>query len=199
MSCLYALFRWKSALWAAVLTTTLSILAPVPCYAVTLRDLVELSRAGLGEDVLIALIDADGGKFTLTAAELLELRQEGLSDRVLVALLRSGRENVPSAVSAAQSEIGSHEVAPRVVVIGKRPEPPPPPPPQSTIVVGLPLFGPIVPVHETPARATHRSTPIRPGLLGRVVRDGFSNFEDTTAPTSPKQPVGHCSTTRSPK
>lgn len=74
--------------------------APVQAQAgdLTTRDIVELSRSGLGDDVLIALVDVDGGPFDLSPADLLDLKAEGLSDRVLAALVRAGRHRQPGEV-----------------------------------------------------------------------------------------------------
>ena len=60
--------------------------------AVTLKDIVDLSKAGLGDEVLLALIDVDGGVFDVDPATLKSLKAAGLSERVIVALVRSGRE-----------------------------------------------------------------------------------------------------------
>jgi hypothetical protein len=57
--------------------------------AVTTRDLVELSRAGLGDDVLIALLQSDGSVFRLSAADIISLKAQGLSDKVIVAMLQT--------------------------------------------------------------------------------------------------------------
>jgi len=40
----------------------------------TVRDIMELHRSGLGEEVLIALIETDGGPFTLDLVDIQELK-----------------------------------------------------------------------------------------------------------------------------
>ena len=80
--------------WLRRFVLTLPLLvAPVLAHAgdLTTRDLVELHRAGLDDDVLVALIEVDGGPFDVSHADLLDLRAEGLSGRVLAALVRAGR------------------------------------------------------------------------------------------------------------
>jgi hypothetical protein len=57
----------------------------------TVHDLVELHRAGLGEEVLVALIEVDGGPFMLSTADVLDLKALGLPERVIAALVRAGR------------------------------------------------------------------------------------------------------------
>ena len=57
--------------------------------AVSVRDIVELSRAGLGDEVILALIDIDPVQYDLDAQRVLELKDAGVSERVLAAMLRS--------------------------------------------------------------------------------------------------------------
>jgi hypothetical protein len=68
--------------------------APAVASAVSLRDLVELVKAGVGDEVLIALIAADDTRYSLQPADILDLKRSGVSDRVIVALLKNGRPNV---------------------------------------------------------------------------------------------------------
>jgi hypothetical protein len=86
--------------------------------AVTPRDLVELARAGLGDDVLIALIASDGSVFHLSAQDVKSLHAQGLSDKVIVVMINT-------AIPPAPSEPAEAPVA--------QPEPPPAPD-QSAIV-----------------------------------------------------------------
>jgi hypothetical protein len=51
-----------------------------------------LSRAGLGEDVLLALIDVNGGIYAIDPVTLKALKEARVSERVILALVRSGRE-----------------------------------------------------------------------------------------------------------
>lgn len=60
--------------------------------ALTVRDVIELSRAGLGEEVLLALIEVNRGVYAIDRATLLALKEAGVGERVIVALIRSGRE-----------------------------------------------------------------------------------------------------------
>lgn len=81
----------------------------------TLRDVIELHRAGLGEDLLIAVIEADGGPFKLTHAEILDLKSDGLSERVITALVRTGTRR--GAVVADGSGLTAPvDAAPAVIV-----------------------------------------------------------------------------------
>lgn len=78
-------------------TLTIALLAGVPLTSaaqtgpgtLTTRDLVALAQAGLGDEVLVAMIDADASVFRLGPMDVLELRKQGLSDAVLVRMIRT--------------------------------------------------------------------------------------------------------------
>lgn len=59
--------------------------------ALTVRDMIELSKAGLSDSVLVALIDVDRTVFSIDTATLKELKTGGVSDAVIVAMIHSGR------------------------------------------------------------------------------------------------------------
>ena len=59
----------------------------LPAEAETVRDVIELSRAGLGDDVLVAVIETDQ-----SVDRPDELRMAGISERVLIAMLRAGSD-----------------------------------------------------------------------------------------------------------
>ena len=61
-----------SSLFVALLT-----LSPVRADALTVRDVLELTRAGLGDEVLLALIDVDRSVFPIDAATLKCLKDAG--------------------------------------------------------------------------------------------------------------------------
>jgi hypothetical protein len=91
--------------------------------AVTVRDVIELTKAGLSEDVLVALIESDRNVFTLDAATMKALKDGGVSDRVMLALIRNGRTPVPTPAEPApqpQPTVAAQAQAdpePRVIVI----------------------------------------------------------------------------------
>lgn len=63
--------------------------AAANAYAVTIRDLVELSKEGVSDAILIALIETDGSRFKLTPDDIRGVRAQGLSDAVIVAMIRT--------------------------------------------------------------------------------------------------------------
>jgi hypothetical protein len=94
------------------------VIAPAAADAVTIRDIIALSKAGLPDDILSAVIDADRTIFTLDAEQILELKRAGVSDAVLLKMVRSRREfDTPPSAEATTEQVPP-EVAPQVVIIG---------------------------------------------------------------------------------
>jgi hypothetical protein len=132
--------------------------------ALTIRDVIELSKAGLGEEVLLAVIEVDGGVFSVDTATIKSLKDAGVTERVIVALVRSGRDRA------------MQEPPPVPVVV----EDPPPPRPQvvviehrepqvQQVVVPMPVYIPVATGHTRGRRgqtSTVESTyvPFQSGL-----------------------------------
>lgn len=109
-----------------LLITLILTVAGRPAEALTIRDIVELSKAGLGEDVLLALIEVDRQVFAIDRDTIRSLKQSGVSERVIVAMIRSGRalEAAPAVADVPQArepEPSRLEPAPQVVVIDHEP------------------------------------------------------------------------------
>lgn len=86
--------------------------------ALTVRDILELSRAGLGEEVLLALIDVDRSVFPIDTATLKSLKEAGVSERVIVAMVRSARTPPPAlAEPAIETDTPPRRQEPQVIVI----------------------------------------------------------------------------------
>ena len=115
--------------------------------AVTIRELIELSKAGLGDQVLIALIEVDRRVFAVDAATLKQLKDGGVSDAVIVALIRSGRtpqaEPAPAAAPVPEPDAPAR---PDVIVIEHRDAAPAPAPAPVAypVPVAVPVYVPIV-------------------------------------------------------
>ena len=75
----------------AIIGLVMILFTAVSAEAVTLRDIIDLTKAGLGDDVLLALIEVDGRVFDVDSATLTRLKASGVSEKVIVALVRSGR------------------------------------------------------------------------------------------------------------
>jgi len=108
--------------------------------AVTIRDLIELSKAGLGDQVLLALIEVDRGVFSIDAETLKQLKNGGVSEAVIIALIKSGRTKNPEPEPAPAPE----PRLPETIVIEHRDTPAAAPPPQPyPIPVAVPVYVPV--------------------------------------------------------
>src|SRR4051812_18645293 len=109
---------------APLLFILFMMLLPARADALTVRDVVELTRAGLGEEVLLALIEVDRSIFPIDAATIKELKASGVSERVIAAMVRSGREVTPPPEPVV-AEIAPPPVPPQpqVIVIEHRDAP----------------------------------------------------------------------------
>jgi hypothetical protein len=106
-----------------LLLLPLLALWPVRADALTVRDIVELARAGLGDDVLLALIEVDPSVFPIDAATLKALKAAGVSDRVIVAMVRSSRTPPPPLDPVVAPDDPPQMPPPQVVVIEHRDAP----------------------------------------------------------------------------
>lgn len=92
--------------------------------ALTIRDVIELTRAGLGDEVLLALIDVDRSIYAIDTATLKQLKNAGVSERVIVALVRSGREVRVEPPAPLTDEPPPQAPPPQVVVVDHHDHPP---------------------------------------------------------------------------
>lgn len=88
---------------------------PVRADALTVRDILELSRAGLGEETLLALIEVDPSVFPIDTGTLKSLKAAGVSERVIVAMVRSAR--IQALTTPLLAEPAPQLREPQVVVI----------------------------------------------------------------------------------
>jgi hypothetical protein len=150
------------------------LLFPFRADAVSARDIVELSKAGLAEEVIIALIEVESTIFSLDAATLVDLKQEGVSERVLIAMLRSGR-GPDQGLPAADAPVIDQGVAPKVIILGAQEEPKPPEPPPIVYYpepYPVPVYVHVpVPVARAPRR--HKAVIKDPAGFGRFINDGW--------------------------
>jgi hypothetical protein len=172
---LVRLLRLRAVLIAFCVTVGLVGATVRPAYAVSMHDLVALSKAGLGDEVLVALIEADGTVFNLDGPKILELRAQGLSERVITAMIRNGlRENTPSPlpepvppppVPQPTAAAGTAQ-DPYFVVIGEKPPEPTPPPAPLYVVPWVPWVAPRI-------RGAHPAPFITYRGFGRFINDGW--------------------------
>src|SRR5688572_18528357 len=76
----------------ACVVTALLVCVPAVARAVTVDDIIALSKSGVGEEILVAVIDADRTIFTLTRDQIVALQKAGVPAVVIVKMLGSARE-----------------------------------------------------------------------------------------------------------
>ena len=117
----------------AILPVVLALaLLPATASAVTMQEIVSLTKAGVSEPVILSLIERDKNIFTITPEQLVALQREGLTDAVLLAMLRSGRQEPPTQQPAspvlppvyAPPYDQSDQREPNVVIVGHGPDRP---------------------------------------------------------------------------
>jgi len=106
--------------FVVVATAATLAVSAQPAQALTIRDVIELTRAGLTDDVLVALIEVDGGVYATDTTTLKSLKEAGVSDRVMIALIRSGRDRRLEEPPAPVMDDARLEPPPPTVVIEHR-------------------------------------------------------------------------------
>ena len=128
-------------------TAAALMLAPARTDAITLKEIVQLSRAGLGDEVLLALIEVEQRVFAIDSETLRTLKEQGLSERVIVALIRSGRMQPAQSPAVEEPTVEAPAPAPEppvVVIERERPV-------VREVAVPVPIYVPVV----TVPRARH--------------------------------------------
>src|SRR5581483_496836 len=88
------------SLCAALVLGASMLLAAAGASAATVDQIVALSKAGVAEPVILAVIERDRSIMTIEPDQIVALKREGVSDTVIMAMLRSGREEADRAAQA---------------------------------------------------------------------------------------------------
>ena len=72
--------------------------------AVTLKDVIDLKKAGISDAVVVALIDSDATVFQLTASDVRTLRDAGFSDSLIVSILNTAVKSREQMAAQAQAQ-----------------------------------------------------------------------------------------------
>jgi len=107
----------------------LGVLMPAAASAVTVDEILSLSRAGVTDAIILALIDRDKTVFAIEPDQIVKLRRDGLSEAVVLAMLKSGRDEGDQAARADAAANSAWIMAqmptePLLVVTGHGPERP---------------------------------------------------------------------------
>jgi|GEM_PF-2686771 len=72
--------RWIAAVFVVLLAAT-------PALGITVHDVIEMTEAGLSDEVIVSQIRATHSQFDLTVDEIIALSEAGVSDGVLAAMI----------------------------------------------------------------------------------------------------------------
>jgi hypothetical protein len=156
-------------------------LLPSTASAITLREIVELTKAGLSEDVLLALIEIDQRVFPVDPATLRMLKESGVSERVIVAMIKSGRTQPPQAEQVPVDIVPPAPPEPQVVFVEREP------PVVREVAVPVPVYV-AVPVsrHFRDRRDVVPRKPAPPvywGWGGKLRPDAWKPSEEAAQPS----------------
>jgi hypothetical protein len=79
-----------------LLFAIITLLGTARAEAITVREIIELSKNGLGDEVLLALIEIERKVFPIDPETLKALKDARVSERVIIAMIRSGRTEPPA-------------------------------------------------------------------------------------------------------
>lgn len=125
------------------------VLSASPAQAITVRDIIELSKTGLSDEILLAIIETERKVFPVDPTTLKLLKDSGVSERVILAMVKSGRtQPVEQPAPAPPLPVPvAPAPEPRVIVIEHHD----PAPPVREVAVPVPVYVPVyLPRHGTP-------------------------------------------------
>ena len=114
-------------LFGLCLAFALLVAIPGTASAVTVDQIVELTKAGVSEPIILALIERDKTVFTIEPEQLVKLQRDGVSQTVILAMLKSGRADGDAQARADSAQnaamiLSSISTVPEVVLLGHGPE-----------------------------------------------------------------------------
>lgn len=153
----------------AALAALFVLMLPAAARAVTLDDIIALSKAGVSSEILVAVIDADRTIFNLTPGEIVVLKKAGVPNDVILKMLGTAREfveEVPPPLIVGADRPGATETTDR---------------PRAFEMYSVPTFAPVgsyfvvpYPVFVAPGVF---GVPTVPGTVTQPAR-GFGRFMD---------------------
>jgi len=166
----------RRSLWLVarlVLVVAALISSAARAEAITLREIIELTRAGLNDDILLALIEVDQQVFSIDPDTLKALKDAGVSSRVIVAIVKSGR---------------TPQLRPDPVVEVQLPDPPVP----QVVVVERPVVHEVavavpVPVYVAVGSRSHTRHRLQPYVAPQTPFVPFGNIAVAQSPERPKR------------
>jgi hypothetical protein len=172
-----------------LLPLVLVAMLPATGRAVTSGEIVARSKAGVSDQVLVAMIDRDQTILAIDGDGVVALRGAGLSEAVVMAMLRSGRQS-PSTTPVAESlgltrSTSVQPAEPLLTIVGHGPEGPGASARDERLyIVSVPVF---IPVGRESAVYPRRERPHEgeaasgsPIVTGRFLSDPTHRFLNST-------------------
>jgi hypothetical protein len=120
--------RWSvPLLHPLVFSVGLSLVCTATVGAVTLDEIIALTKAGVSDSVILALIDRDKTIFAVELDQLVRLQREGVREAVILAMLKSGRAEGDAQARADSAQkadmvLSTLSTVPEVVLLGHGPD-----------------------------------------------------------------------------
>lgn len=155
----------------------------------SLRDVIELSKAGVGDEVLLALIEVHRPVYPVDPDTLKSLKESGVAPNVIVAMIRSGRQPAPPVASPADEPLSrpmsepASAPQPQVVVIEHEHPAPAPREVVVPVAVQYPIYSRwVYPIRQhgpavDPPRKP-RAEPVYWGWGGKLRPDAWTPSEE---------------------
>jgi hypothetical protein len=102
-----------------VLSIIIVLLSSFPAQASTVDDVAMLSKKGVGDEVLLALIEKDKANFKVYAKDVVRLKEADVSDAVIVALVKHKGEE-PKKIEKPKEDVKKTEQPTVEIIIVKR-------------------------------------------------------------------------------
>ena len=81
-------------------------------------SIVKMVKAGLGESLIVTMIQNQPGKYTVTPDDLVKLKEQGVSEKVLAALVNKGAGSAAASSSAPANPVSADGDIPQGMDIG---------------------------------------------------------------------------------
>ena len=170
--------------WGLLLLVVLPFTA-ARAEALTLRDVVELTRVGLGDEVLLALIEVNQSVFAIDHETIKSLKQAGVSERVMIAMIKSGRTPPPAPPSPVVAAQSAPAPPPQVVIIEHIDAPRVR---EVEVPVAIPVFL-SVPQHQRRRIRANDGVRASDNVVGFQGFQTLPTFQNTTIPQAPNLPI----------
>jgi hypothetical protein len=90
----------------------LLLLLPGTASALTVQEVVALSKAGVSDEVLLSIIERDKTIFSIDSDQLIALTRDRVSEKLVLAMLHSGRQEPPPPPAPSPAANVTHAVPP---------------------------------------------------------------------------------------